>query len=698
MAVAGAAAQAAILTTICFVAFVVRLFAVIRYESVIHEFDPYFNFRVTQILAEIGMKDWWNWFDAAAWYPLGRSVGQTLFPGLMVTGYVMWQILRQFGFPISIRDVCVFTAPIFSGFTCLSAYWLCRLACKRLSRVNPNVAGMLSAAFMAIVPSYISRSVAGSYDNEAVSIFALVFAFATYVHALQNPTGRTVVFAALAYAYMVASWGGYVFITNTVAIHALACIMLNKATVKHYAVYCGYYVLGTVFCLNIPFVSLNAITSSEHLASHGLFFAMQALFAYRALQYYAPFPSLKTKLRRLALFSIAAIILVYLYLVISGRTKFGGRSMTLLDPTYASKHNPIVASVSEHQPPTWYNYLFDLSGLSLFIPLGLWLLFGAAEVDGGFFVGIYGILAVYFSCVMVRLMLVFSPAACIIGSIGIAEMLGILKEAWNINKTNSSDSSNFDRSNRRNVRSTHFHRLLLIAIAGTLFYTTLKVWLSGVFVSAVAYSSPSIVLSGYTADGRRIIQDDFREAYYWLRHNSPKGARLMSWWDYGYQSAAMADRAVIVDNNTWNNTHIATVGLAFASPEKEAWEIVSKLDVDYVFVVFGGFARYSGDDLNKFIWMVRIAAGVYPQLKVSDYFTPNFEVGDRATRATKESLMYKLSYHNYASGATNGVDFVRRERIPDTGELTYFEEAYTTENWMVRIFKVKKSSDLIVQY
>jgi hypothetical protein len=42
---------------------------------------------------------------------------------------------------------------------------------------------------------------------------------------------------------------------------------------------------------------------------------------------------------------------------------------------------------------------------------------------------------------------------------------------------------------------------------------------------------------------------------------------VASWWDYGYQTTAMADRAVIVDNNTWNTTHIATVGRAFASPE-----------------------------------------------------------------------------------------------------------------------------------
>jgi hypothetical protein len=50
----------------------------------------------------------------------------------------------------------------------------------------------------------------------------------------------------------------------------------------------------------------------------------------------------------------------------------------------------------------------------------------------------------------------------------------------------------------------------------------------------------------------------------------------------------MANRTVIVDNNTWNNTHIATVGTAMSSPEKAAWDIFNSLDVKYVLVVFGG--------------------------------------------------------------------------------------------------------------
>jgi len=35
-----------------------------------------------------------------------------------------------------------------------------------------------------------------------------------------------------------------------------------------------------------------------------------------------------------------------------------------------------------------------------------------------------------------------------------------------------------------------------------------------------AYSSPSIILSSRTHTGNRVIIDDYREAYYWLRANT----------------------------------------------------------------------------------------------------------------------------------------------------------------------------------
>ena len=80
----------------------------------------------------------------------------------------------------------------------------------------------------------------------------------------------------------------------------------------------------------------------------------------------------------------------------------------------------------------------------------------------------------------------------------------------------------------------------------------------------------------------------------------------------------MANRTTLVDNNTWNNSHIALVGKAMSSTEDKAYKIMQTLGVNYVLVIFGGMIGYSGDDINKFLWMVRIAEGEHPQdIKVS---------------------------------------------------------------------------------
>ena len=77
-----------------------------------------------------------------------------------------------------------------------------------------------------------------------------------------------------------------------------------------------------------------------------------------------------------------------------------------------------------------------------------------------------------------------------------------------------------------------------------------------------------------TAEGggkkERVIIDDFREAYWWLRDNTPEDARVMAWWDYGYQINGVGNRTTIADGNTWNHEHIATLGFMLTSPEKKA--------------------------------------------------------------------------------------------------------------------------------
>ena len=210
---------------------------------------------------------------------------------------------------------------------------------------------------------------------------------------------------------------------------------------------------------------------------------------------------------------------------------------------------------------------------------------------------------------MVRLMLVLAPVMCILSGIAVSTALGSQVKYLDAPRHNQASTADSRRAKKgeatvpfRAEVAWTFTALMSLFLVTYTFHCT--------WVTSEAYSSPSIVLSARGHDGSRIIFDDFREAYYWLRMNTPEDARVMSWWDYGYQITAMANRTVLVDNNTWNNTHISRVGQAMASTEDKAYEIMRELDVDYVLVIFGGLTGYSSDGklmkfINRFILLER---------------------------------------------------------------------------------------------
>lgn len=130
--------------------------------------------------------------------------------------------------------------------------------------------------------------------------------------------------------------------------------------------------------------------------------------------------------RILLVVAIGGFFLVFLVLMFSGMSRWGGRSMSLIDPTYASKFIPIIASVAEHQATTWTTYFFDFQYLMVFMPAGFFFCcYGQNEKTnyGKIFIVLYGILAIYFSCVMIRLMLVMAPVSCVLAAIGVSEIL-----------------------------------------------------------------------------------------------------------------------------------------------------------------------------------------------------------------------------------------------------------------------------------
>lgn len=685
-------------TILCLVyvlAFSTRLFSVLRYESMIHEFDPYFNYRTTLYLTEKGFYEFWNWFDSESWYPLGRIIGGTLYPGLMVTAALIYWGLRFLRFAVHIREVCVLTAPFFASNTTLVAYFFGK-------EIWDTGAGLVAAALIAICPGYISRSVAGSYDNEGVAIFALLLTFYLFVKAVNTGSLAWALASAFGYFYMVSAWGGYVFIINLIPLYVLVLLVTGRYSMRLYIAYNCMYVVGMLLAMQIRFVGFQHVQSGEHMAAMGVFFLIQVFYFLNWVKHLLSDTKLFETFLRITVTSAVGLGVVALGVgSASGYiSPWTGRFYSLLDPTYAKDHIPIIASVSEHQPTAWSSFMFDFHILLFLFPAGLYFCFKRLS-DATIFIVMYGLTSMYFAGVMVRLILVATPAVCLISGIVVSatikNLTSLLRSKSKVSSGSVKGSAGFKASSKASVdQSLPFQRNAAIALLLGAFYLLSRYVIHCTWVTSEAYSSPSIVLAARGAHGNRVIFDDYREAYYWLRQNTPADAKIMSWWDYGYQITAMGNRTVIVDNNTWNNTHIATVGRAMSSYEDEAYEIMRSLDVDYVLVVFGGVTGYSSDDINKFLWMVRIGGGVFPVIKEPDYLVNGeYRVDKGAAPKMLNCLMYKLCYYRFGElrteyGKPPGYDRARGVEIGNKDvKLEYLEEAFTTSNWIVRIYKVK---------
>jgi len=249
--------------------------------------------------------------------------------------------------------------------------------------------------------------------------------------------------------------------------------------------------------------------------------------------------------------------------------------------------------VSEHQPTAWAAFFTDLHFLIFAFPAGVVLCFKELR-DEHIFVIIYSVVASYFAGVMVRLMLTLTPVVCVAAAMAVSSVLDvyidptipdIVNEPDDKSKSEDASPSSVTPSKKEKKKAAAavppanglsslftpssskivaksitprkqgiFGQDTRLAVIGNVIFMLLFFVHHSTWVTSSSYSSPSVVLASRNPDGSQNIIDDYREAYYWLRQNTPETAVVMSWWDYGYQIAGMADRPTLVDNNTWNNS------------------------------------------------------------------------------------------------------------------------------------------------
>merc|ERR1719357_1022433 len=182
---------------------------------------------------------------------------------------------------------------------------------------------------------------------------------------------------------------------------------------------------------------------------------------------------------------------------------------------------------------------------------------------------------------------------------------------------------------------------------------------------------PHLVFETQLQNGQEVIVDDYLRGYEWIKENTPQDARVMAWWDYGYQITGVANRTSLADGNTWNHEHIATLGRILTSRERRSWNAQRHL-ADYVLVWAGGHS----DDLGKSPHLARIGNSVFPDHCGDD--DPlcrkfSFYRDGKPTPMMAQSFLYRAVKH--------GMEGVKLSS-------KYWKEVHTTKYGLMRVYQV----------
>jgi dolichyl-diphosphooligosaccharide--protein glycosyltransferase len=589
---------------------------------------------------------------------------------------------------------------------------------------------LFSMAIMAISPAHLMRSVGGGYDNESVAMTAMCLTFYFWIRSLRSGQSWWFgILAGTAYFYMVASWGGYIFVINMVGLHAALLVAMGRFTTKVYLAYSCFYVVGTSLAIQIPVVGWAPLKSLEQLAPCFVFLCYQGLQLCEVIRKRQNLGRVDAWKLRLKVAVAGVIVLAILIMAVAPKGYFGPLSSRVrgLFVQHTKTGNPLVDSVAEHQPASNKAYFQYLHNICLVAPLG-YLVTMAHMSDASSFLLAWGAATYFFSHRMVRLILLTAPISSILGGIAAGRIVSwsiqqlwdassgtettnivaeAVAEAPNGENTNE-DAANGTKGTKKGRKVKKHPEKQSVASSGITSEDDPFASVKGALDSALAsnegimikrslagilliaaymmgssfknyawrlsgdLSHPSIIVRARTRTGKVIKVDDYREAYWWLRDNTPEDARILAWWDYGYQIAGIANRTTIADGNTWNHEHIALLGKCLTTKLEEGHEIARQL-ADYVLIWAGG----GGDDLAKSPHLARIANSVYRDHCPKDPTCRAFGFIDRQGTPSpmmQRSLLYQLHGHGLKDDVSVSPDL--------------FEEVYRSKYGKVRIYKV----------
>jgi len=659
----------------------VRIFSVIKgYDPLIKAFDPYVQLQSAKYISEYGFISFVHWFKTNSWYPFGFKIGQELYWGVPLSAVILKGILNLLSINVTIQQAAYFSPVIYGTLTIIASYYLGK-------EVNSPRTGLFTAFFMSITPAFLSRSVAGFFDNESVGILFTVLSVYFFIKSIKTGKTTPAILAGLSLAALMGSWGAYRYVLDLLPLIVFFLALFRKINYK----IIKSYTITTSVALSVGFI-VTRVLMNQFFNIEVMVPLLMIVFLVLVSMIQNLSRSLSEKLFKRVLIigvisiSTLVILLIVLLLSIGIFQNIADKFWAVILPSGRSAI-PIISSVSEHQPMAWGELFNNLHIMTFLIPLGVYYCM-KKPTEVNIAVLIFGITTIYFSGSMIRLALLLAPAASLLSALAIDKLLfpyalsahgkiALTKRKLRVAKSIGRDEA----------------IIVYVVIFGLL--------VTFIFHSiGIAQNFAQSEMAPIVSADNYMPLNDWQEALLWIRNNAQgegvvknSPSVVLSWWDYGYWITNYGNATTLVDNATTNKTQIGIVGTMLMWNFTEAVKLMYKYNVKYVLINSQAGITGLGSDLGKSIWPIRIAESTVPRYGINetDYYSESDEYrGDIYKEPFYESVLYRLAAYDDATGfafAPNGPQtsdsgaFVLMKNYPvktlDGGDgFIYFKEVF----------------------
>ena len=525
----------------------------LEYGFELTEFDPFFNYRATQFMAENGLPAYLEWHDDLSWHPYGRDVSATSQVMLHTTATMLYQI---FGMGASLYHFTIWFPLVVSSLTTIVIFALVRT-------IGGTSAGLFASLFFAISPMIIMRGTIGWFKSEPLGLFYGLLAVYLLLSAIKSDKGKVsvakIVGSGIFLAFGLASWGGVQFFILPIGLFFLALPFLRKD--NKFIIWISLIFVTVFFLVTVSFekTGIAFISSLNGFFLLGCTVFLVTCVAVKKIS--------RAQLRN-GLALLGGTIIAGIVIVSSG-------VITLPSFRYLNAANPFLIttdmltdSVAEHATTTTDISFYFFSILMIFAGIGGWFLFQkkvnhSLKIKGEMaaFALIIGFLGMYFGSAFVRLEVISSISVIILSSIGVSILISkLLKD---------------ERKSISFVSKISFLAIIVALLAVPMVYPVEN----SNWSNNNRYIPPTILNSGTLFD---MSTNDWTVSMQWLKENTPEDAVIAAWWDYGYWISTLAERKTLADNATLLDWQIRKLATTFMSTPEDAWHILisdTKTDV-----------------------------------------------------------------------------------------------------------------------